>query len=83
MSTDPQGLDSEKPFEPHNYINIKLEKYQWCKYTGECKIDDVLINKHDLLCLHCQHKRFLNIPKMLEEKSKEYEDENNKNNRSS
>lgn len=66
MSTDPTGL-GEKPFEPKNYINLKLTKEDWCSYRGKCKIDQLVSNKHDMSCILCMYRKPLNIPARLEE----------------
>jgi hypothetical protein len=64
MSTDPTGV-SDQEFQPKQYIGMKLEKKDWCLFEGECKVDDSLY-QDEFLCMLCEHRKMLNIPKRLE-----------------
>ena len=55
-----------------HYLNFSLERKDFCTYSGQCKIDDVLMDPSSL-CLFCKYKMFLDIPKRLDHHAKEKE----------
>ena len=62
MSTEQTGLGGEFIISKQ-YINLNLEKDDWCSYKGECLINNVL--NHKDICYFCQHRLPLDIPAIL------------------
>ena len=56
------------------YVNLQIGPEDWCSYPYECKRHNLIFP--DTVCDHCQHKRLLDIPYLIESKLKEIEDEN-------
>lgn len=65
MSTDPTGTEGK--FAPKRHLNLTISRKDWCtKYipgTLYCRIDQ---NFDQTLCLYCQYRMELNIPRLLE-----------------
>lgn len=74
MSTDPTGAESEEycmQVLSTKYIRLELNREDWCRYNGECKISNVNILDNTTLCLFCKYRKELDMPQLIDDASKE------------
>lgn len=68
------GPDDFKPkyneIKDKVYINKTFTEDDWCTYSGECKRDNLLYNQRNI-CLICEWRRPLDIPKLIDTMIKE------------
>lgn len=49
------------------YLNVSFDRSMWCGYSGHCRVEQLIFNKLDV-CLLCEHRIPMDIPKVLDDK---------------
>lgn len=60
-------------FKSREFINVDINREDWCGYKGECLVDQVMRGD---LCSLCSYRISLPIPQILEKELKRKRDKN-------
>ena len=65
MSTDQTGTTGN--FTSTKYVNLNLNIYDWCSYTGICDHYSIILDDAPECCLLCKYRKLIDMPKIIEE----------------